>query len=887
MQEDRIIIEVEVNAGESAEKLADVRSRMDALKDAQKTLRAEMKSLQSLQLAGGKITEQDAQLLAQLNQQYATNARELKELTAEEKMYTNQIGLATQGDVDLTQSITVLGQQLAALKAQYRSLDKEQRESAAGQDMLKNIQQLDDKVKEFDYSLGDHQRNVGNYASALLGLNGNVLKVAQLFQGGFKNGIAAATKAVGQFAKTLLTTPLGWIMAAVAAVVGVFKQLRAAFERNDDASTALSVALAKLQPIVTAVRTAFEGLATVVASVVGAVTSAASAVIGFLVPSFKEASKAAAQLETDTDRLQDKQREYAVATAQRERDIAELRKEAANTDKYTAKQREQMYQQIDALEKKDLEERRAIAKENLRITEERYKRESDSSDAAKDAIAKARADVLKAETEYLNGTVRIASRAAAARKQEADEEKRQAEERRRRWEEAKKQREDAAKTELEELRKLQDMQTAMINDEVERRRRESELSYARQIEDLKKRLTEEKNLTAAAKKAINDQITLIEQQAQKAQLDITADTIRKENELLAGERIKLQDLVISLNTDDLERQRKEVEVAYQRQIADLQKRLEEENTLTVEARELLNQQIVALQEKQNQDLAKLTQEGLRKTYEETSQKIANEMQERLNEVYGSATEAAEIELEFAMRAHEYLVSMDEDTKNALYKNEEDYKAAVLKAEDDILQARTNTEQALQQQVEQVGSTLKAANAAMSDLFEAVAGDTKEFETFKKAVALADAAITLAQTIAAATAVSTEGDPYTMAARIAANVAAVVAQFAAVVESIKSASIPSVPKFEQGGIVPGRSYTGDKVPVMANSREMVLTLEQQKHLFDLITVGFPAMTIDYDRMAAAFADGAREMPAPTLVYREFKRFERDVAMSESKIQGSYR
>jgi hypothetical protein len=41
-----------------------------------------------------------------------------------------------------------------------------------------------------------------------------------------------------------------------------------------------------------------------------------------------------------------------------------------------------------------------------------------------------------------------------------------------------------------------------------------------------------------------------------------------------------------------------------------------------------------------------------------------------------------------------------------------------------------------------------------------------------------------------------------------------------------------PKFENGGIIPGNSYTGDNVKANVNSGEMVLNGSQQKNLFDL-------------------------------------------------------
>ena len=174
MNEDKILIEVEVNAGKSAEDLANVRSRIDALKDAQRRLKNEMKELQAVQLKNGQMNVEDAKTLAELNRQYADNAAELKQLTAQEKVYTSQIQIATQNDRKYGDSITELGALLAQLKNQYRSLSAAQRESEAGKALQKQIADLDSHIKQFDASLGDHQRNVGNYTSALLGLNGNV-----------------------------------------------------------------------------------------------------------------------------------------------------------------------------------------------------------------------------------------------------------------------------------------------------------------------------------------------------------------------------------------------------------------------------------------------------------------------------------------------------------------------------------------------------------------------------------------------------------------------------------------------------------------------------------------------------------------------------------------
>ena len=64
------------------------------------------------------------------------------------------------------------------------------------------------------------------------------------------------------------------------------------------------------------------------------------------------------------------------------------------------------------------------------------------------------------------------------------------------------------------------------------------------------------------------------------------------------------------------------------------------------------------------------------------------------------------------------------------------------------------------------------------------------------------------------------------------------QIAAVV-----AAKPQPPKFAEGGIVPGSSYSGDKVSAQVNSGEMVLNKSQQKQLFDIANGGGGGGTIN--------------------------------------------
>ena len=61
----------------------------------------------------------------------------------------------------------------------YRSLNESERGSNWGQNLLKNIEGLDAKVKELDASMGVHTRNVGNYASGFNMLGFQIQQVAR------------------------------------------------------------------------------------------------------------------------------------------------------------------------------------------------------------------------------------------------------------------------------------------------------------------------------------------------------------------------------------------------------------------------------------------------------------------------------------------------------------------------------------------------------------------------------------------------------------------------------------------------------------------------------------------------------------------------------------
>lgn len=867
-----VIIDVKVNASESAKKLAEVKQRIAEVKSEQKDLNSQIR-------AGEDST-------GALSAQYATNAAELKKLAAEEKMYTAQLQVAVGGNEKFGDSLVEQAALLAKLKAEYRGLTKEQREGEGGKAMQKQIAELDKSIKGADATIGDFQRNVGNYSSALSGLGNNAAKVSALFQGGFRNGLATAGQSVKAFGKTLLTTPIGWIMAAVAALVAIFDKLKQAFKQNDDAGTALSRAMATFKPILTAINGLFVSLAKGVAVVVEGFAKVGSAVLR-LIPSFRQASDAARDLVTAHDELEESERKYALENAENEKKISENNAKIADKARVSADERKRLLKENAELEKQNAERNKQLAAERLRIAEEEAKQNKDTSDETKNRINDLKIAMIQSQTEYSNAMVSINKRTSAAIKEIDREDEERQREQRERWKAAAEARKAAKEKEVEEIRKAEDIALQLVEDEAEKSRQTIILNYTRQINDLRKRLTEETNLTKSAKVAINQQIVNLEKVMQAELNKLSKDELKTRLEKEIEIRKSLQNSRISAIEDETIREIAATNAAYEEKINALRKQLQEESSLSEEARKNLNENIMLLEVEQQEKIAEIREkaqkEAAQKEFELAQLKVSNYYEKLANEYSENELKLADLRLNQANEYYTTLLNLDAANKAALFENEEAYKAAVIAAEGQIRAARKASNEAMKQEIEQSASTLHQLTSSMSDVFEAVAGDSEAFEKFKKTMAVADAAISLGQAIAAAVSASTAGDPYTMAIRIAANVAAVTASFASLIASIKAATIPAAPSFEQGGIVPGNSLTGDHVRANVNSREMILTMKDQQNLLQLIRAGVPTTATYYRAMAEAMKEALKSMPSPVLDYKEFTNFEKRVKTTENIVK----
>lgn len=152
---------------------------------------------------------------------------------------------------------------------------------------------------------------------------------------------------------------------------------------------------------------------------------------------------------------------------------------------------------------------------------------------------------------------------------------------------------DAAKAETDILRKAEDARIALIKNTFDQQRAQRQAANARAIADIQLQLRTETDLTVKARKALNDQIVLLREQLAVDMVDIANQQRAAE---LSAQRTT-QDAQIALMAEGAEKQREQLRVEYERQIQDINTRLETERGLTeTQVAELLNQQLLLQQQ---------------------------------------------------------------------------------------------------------------------------------------------------------------------------------------------------------------------------------------------------------------------------------------------------
>ena len=377
----------------------------------------------------GELRENIKQLKAALNDQDLSNPEGMKkynELLGELKINQNALkdamyattaswdditNAATGANIAFDQnnklvnmqgvSYNALVHEMADLKQAWRATTDEMERAALGE----RINSVNDQLKSMDASVGNYQRNVGNYIGAMDHLTasfGSMGKGAQ--------SVIAPIKGVTTGLKTLSATPA---IAILGLLANVLQKVIEGLKSSEENTNAMTQAMSPFAAIGDTVTKVLQGLGGVLAKVVQGFGKLTSAIFGT-----NEATKERLRLAKEEAALQQTERENIIANAEAEREVARLRAEAADKTKHSASERIALLEQAGEQERLIAERSVQAAKMQYEIIKSRNAlTQSNAEDLKKEA--EAYAAVVNAETAYYNKLREINAGITEARNAEA------------------------------------------------------------------------------------------------------------------------------------------------------------------------------------------------------------------------------------------------------------------------------------------------------------------------------------------------------------------------------------------------------------------------------------------------------------------------------------
>ena len=547
-----VIVDVKVNNEQAVEALLTYQKQIEKAKAAQEEQKAVIKETQKA-LKDKTITEEEA-----ANKIEAAR-REIAKQKETQKAYNTlmrQTSKEIQNNITeqtrLEGSLTQLRAKLANLITEYDNLSEAQRNSDDGKAKMAEINRVTESIKGAEEETQRFYRNVGNYANAIQGVfaplfpefekvRSSLSFVTQaLLQGkaglievadGFSTGIedaklfAGAQKAVAVatttakaawqlFSKVLIASGIGLIVAALAS-------LAAWLTRSQEGVEFMSKAMASLGAVVDVVLDRFSRFGSALANLFTGKWSAAvddlKGTFAGLGKEIAEDAKQAWKLEEATIALDKQEAVLNARRAASKVEIAELKRIADDTTKSEQERIAAATKAIE-IERREAEEAKKLGA--LRIANMMgYTEVTEEVQKTLDELSAGTIDVDKAiknlglsestlkdfqeltnlfanfkqkeqefaqmEVEGNNKLNTIRTSAAEARKAMLEKE-------------------------VEEARAAIDAELALMADGFEKQRAQEEERSRREIEDLRKRLATETDLTVKARESINRQIELAE-----------------------------------------------------------------------------------------------------------------------------------------------------------------------------------------------------------------------------------------------------------------------------------------------------------------------------------------------------------------------------------------
>lgn len=416
------------------------------------------------------------------------------------------------------------------------------------------------------------------------------------------------------------------------------------------------------------------------------------------------------------------------------------------------------------------------------------------------------------------------------------------------------------KAEQEEIRKAQDLMTQLINDGAEQRRAQINANYDRQITDIRKRLEEEKDLTATAREAMNSQIVSLEKLRRRELAKLDADELQRQAEF-ENQRIQLILKSVKAGSDQERVLRlKEIENQERMDIAKAQADYDNEEE---------RQQMIA---------------ALRQEYERQRDEVEanyyngylDRLQERLRREYDLRAQSTNDQVEQERLRLEMLARIRESDRQREGESEQEYQERRAQMNLEYTKQEEKLAATRAQANQQAASAVGDAFGAMSQVMKNASKEETALTKVAKVLALAQVAFNIGKAISAM--VSAEAPKGIVGiATMAAGIASILTQMASALSIINSAG------FSRGGYVSGQgSGTSDSIPARLSNGESVMTARATSMFSPLlstfnqlgggvpINVNMTGASVGEDFLAAAVARGFMSCPAPVVSVEEITR-----------------
>lgn len=785
-----------------------------------------------------------------------------------------------------SKALTPMVTQLDEMKNKYMQMSQAEKSSAQGQELLGHIDAMRQSIDTTAGIAGKFQDQLLSMAGVQNGAIGNAVQMS----GGITNigqaftAAKAGAAAFGTQLLALLANPIVAVLAGVAVAIGLVVK---AMSSSREVTGRVNVLLAPLKTLLGAITGVIVNLAGYILSVVEAGAKMLSffsglaeslPIVGKYFKEVNDATRESIELAKEKALLGKAERSMIVDQAKSELEVSKLKTQAKEKEKYTVQQRIDMMKRAGEIEKEEAKKSLALSQLRLKVAVNEAKIANDSSSATAKNIAELQAGVYNSTKDYYDKTRTILKQMNTLKKEADADEKAKKDAAKASAKEAATAAKERYDKEREAVRQGEDVLLALIKDGVEKQRKEINIKYDREIEDLKHKISTEKNLTVKAKQTMNTTVKNLEIERRKDLQKISEDEIKNQIEK-EQKRIELilasvkagSDQEYQLKMKALEKQ-KEAELANTKLTNE--KSIEERKKFEEEKQLIINK--YAAQEDQ------LTDQHLNDISKKQSDALKLDWENKINEAALNKQNTLQLELDQKQAELDSLHQLEGESNAEFSARQIAAKQAMVDKKKAINDYEVSIEQAKMTAIGDI-------TGALSGLLEEAGEHSKALAKAGKVLALAEIAINTGKAIAAGTAEAIKAGPFPLnLVAIATTVGTVIANVTSAIKTVKSA------KFATGGLVRGSgSGTSDSIPAMLSNGESVMT-ERATSMFAPILSSFnqigggvpltvqqsSSSIMGEDMLARAVAKGVQAMPSPVVSVKEINDVSSRVKVVES-------